>query len=147
MTSMINSLLILVLLFYITQDSRVFCFEAYTHFVTVRFFPPTSTYPCFSLSPRVCLRWWLSAPRMRCWALANSKTHLGVSSHLMNDPVAGGRIDTKSVCLCGHAFVHVGGVRCAGAFCWAGNPIKSWLPHTHTRTNTKTLALTHYILL
>jgi len=61
----------------------------------VRFF----SLVCFSCSSGVTGVWWLSAPRLRCWALANSKTHLGVSSQLMNDPAAGGRINTKSVCL------------------------------------------------
>lgn len=68
--------------------------------------PPLS----FPSSAPLCLQWWLSAPRMHYWALANSKTHLGVSSHLMNDPAAGGRIDTRSVCLRVHAPQHVGGL-------------------------------------
>lgn len=87
---------------------------------------------------------------MRCWALADSKTHLGVSSHLMNDSAAGVGINTRSVCWFVHSPEHVGGVRRAGAICWAGNPIKSPLPHTCTNTcvhtHTHTRALTRYSL-
>ena len=100
----------------------VFFFLCSLSFCYCKIFPPLFPSHAFSLSS-VSLRWWLSAPRMRCWALANSKTHLGVSNHLMNDPAAGGRIDTKSVCLGVHAPEHVGG--------WErwGRILLSWKSH------------------
>ena len=55
----------------------------------------------------------------------------------------------RRVCVCARTRLHMsgqggggggvgGGLRRAGTFCWAGNPIKFPQPHTHTHTHTHT---------